>query len=292
MALGALAGLALPPISTSMRVAWARHGGAGDRTAVYSLTYLVQQLALLGGPPLLAGAVALGSPAAGLVVLAALAAAGRAAFAWSLRAGGVSPAPAARPAAGVLRIGAMRLVLAVATLAGAVIGGLDVAAPALASAEGAPAAAGLLIAALSVGGIAGAGVYGGRAWRRGPAERLLVVLAALTLALTPLLARGGGLPLAGVLLALAGVALNPALSTFSLLVDRHVPPGAAGSAFGWLSGGAGAGSILAATLAQHRHDPSAAFLVVVLAAAGALALAAAGRGVLAGRVTARAVVQR
>ena len=78
------------------------------------------------------------------------------------------------------------------------------------------------------------------------------------------------------LLALAGVPLNPALATFSLLIDRYVPAGAAAETFGWLStaiaGGTGAASALAAVVA-HRHDAPAAFAVAAIAGAIATAVA-------------------
>jgi MFS family permease len=287
VALGTLAGLALPPISTNERIVWASLVPERERTAVYSLTYLGQQLALLTGPLLLAVFVSAGSARIALVVVAAAAAAGTLAFAASLHAGAPPPAPLTAPAPAVLRVRGMQLVLVVGALVGAVIGGLDIAAPTLATAHRAPAAAGLLIASLSIGGITGAALYGGRRWAWGPLPRLLAILAMLTLALLPTIAESS-LFVVGALLALAGIALNPALSTFSLLVDRHVPPRTAGLAFGWLStaiaGGTGAASAVAAALAQRHHDASAAFAVAALAAAGALLVAVAARRRLAGVV--------
>jgi hypothetical protein len=77
------------------------------------------------------------------------------------------------------------------------------------------------------------------------------------------------------------VPLNPALATFSLLIDEHVPPGAAAEAFGWLStaiaGGTGAASAIAAA-AAHRHDAEAAFVVAALAAASAVLVTAVALG--------------
>ena len=85
----------------------------------------------------------------------------------------------------------------------------------------------------------------------------MVLLAALTLSLALVTAAPSLVLLSGLLL-VTGLALNPALSTLSLLVDQHVPRRGAGEAFGWLStgiaGGTGAGSVIAATLAQHQHD--------------------------------------
>ena len=234
VALGSLAGLALPPVSTSMRVEWANVVIGDDRTAAYSLVYLTQELAILTGPLILAGIIAAASASLALSAVAAIAAAGSVGFAASIRSPGGHRSPPVTPSGIVLRIRGMQLLLAVALLAGAVIGGLEVAAPTLATASGAPAAAGILIASLSVGGILGATIYGSRRWRARPSRRLLLLLALLTVALVLMIA-AHSLLIVGALLLLAGIPLNPALTTFSLLVDQHVSPGGAGEAFGWLS---------------------------------------------------------
>src|SRR6266700_226130 len=160
--LGVLAGLALPPVSTSMRIEWAEIVSVDERTAAYSLVYLTQELALLAGP---------------LILAAAIAAGGTLGFTASIRA---SSERRSRPAAfggSPLRAPAMRVLLAVALLVGGVIGALPVAVATLAAAHRAPAAAGLLIASLSIGGIIGAAIYGTRRWRATPWRRLLLLLA-------------------------------------------------------------------------------------------------------------------
>jgi len=96
--LGALAGLALPPVSTSMRADWGKLVAAGERTAAYSLVYLVQELSILAGPLLLAGMIAAASASAALITVALVAAVGTLGFAASIRAGGVrQPLPGGRP---------------------------------------------------------------------------------------------------------------------------------------------------------------------------------------------------
>ena len=163
--------------------------------------------------------------------------------------------------------------LLIALLVGGVIGAIEVAVPIFATGHNAPAASGLLIAAVSLGGIAGATVYGSGQWRTPPRRRLVLLLALMTVWLAALVA-ADSLVLAGVLLLLAGAPLNPALATFSVLIDRHVPGGAAAEAFGWLStaiaGGTGAASAIAAAVAQH-HDSEAAFLVAAVAGVAATA---------------------
>ncbi len=288
IALAVLAGVALPPVSTCMRVVWARLAPPQERTAAYSLVYLVQELAILTGPLLLAAVIAAASASAALLVVAAVSGVGALGFAASVAGGGPlgesGGSPRARERFSVIRTRGIQLLLIVVALVGGVIGALDVAIPILATEHDAPAASGLLIAALSVGGIGGAAVYGSRQWRASPLRRLLVLLAMFTLLLIPLLA-ATGLVAVGALLLLAGLALNPSLTTFSLLVDQLVDGARAAEAFGWLStaiaGGTGAGSAIAAAVAAGKHDAQPAFAVAVIAAAAALTSAWAARGVLA-----------
>ena len=287
VAFGLLAGVTLPPVSTSMRVVWAQVVGEDERTAAYSLVYLTQEVAILTGPLILAAMIAVSSPSLALITIAALSGAGSLAFAVSVRRPAdhrpVMPGRGAR----LLREPGIRIVLALAFLVGGVIGGLEVAAPTFATAHHAPAAAGLLIAALSVGGIGGAALYGARRWSAPPSWRIVALLAALTVALA-LITVANSLLAVGALLLVAGVALNPTLTTFSLLVDRHAPGHAAAEAFGWLSTGLAAGtgtaSAIAGVVAQRQHDARAAFIVAAVAGGAATVLAMLARRVLGRRV--------
>ena len=277
---GALTGLTLPPVSAAMRVAWAEVAGSGERTAAYSLVYLVQEVAILAGPLILAGLIAAVSVSLALLVIAAVTAAGSLGFAASEPPAGTrSPRPAMAEQA-LLRIKTMQVLLMIAVLIGAMLGGIQVGATTFATARDAPAAAGLLIAAVSVGGIIGAAVYGSRRWRAAPAARLLLLLGWMTVALVLVSAADSLVVLAGFLI-LVGVALNPALSTLSLRVDQRVPARSAGEAFGWLStgiaAGTGAGSALAAALAQHHEHATPAFVFAAVAALAATVVALAGQ---------------
>jgi predicted MFS family arabinose efflux permease len=276
LTLGVVAGLALPPISTTMRVAWGEAAGDADRTAAYSMVYLIQELSLLVAPLIFAALTAATSAAAGLVVVAALSGTGTIAFAVSARSLRAVHRPH-RPARGsLLRIGRMRLLLAIAGAVGAVIGGIQVGVPTLATAHHKPAAAGLLIAMLSIGGIAGAAAYGARPWAAAAGARLVSLTTAITLCASAMVAVEG-LVVAGVLLLIVGLALNPALTTLSLLVDRLTTEPTAAEAFGWLSTGiavgTGAAAAIAGVLVQHGDGAQPAFAVAAAAAAAAALLA-------------------
>ena len=279
---GAIAGLTLPPVSQSMRKVWGSVVPVSERTAAYSLVYLVQELAVLGGPLLLSAVIALANPSLALIVVAAVAASGAIWFALLAPVGAEPPVPHPRQARSVLRAPGLRVLVGLAALTGGVIGALEVGAPTIASAHHARAASGLLIAAIAVGGIAGAVVYGGRRWTAAPDRRLFVLLAALTGALAATIPVSNLVVLAIVLL-LAGFVLNPALTTISVLVDHHITPSAAAEAFGWLSfgiaGGTGAASALAGALTHPSH-PATAFVVSACIAATATGLCAAAVRVL------------
>jgi predicted MFS family arabinose efflux permease len=143
--------------------------------------------------------------------------------------------------------------------------------PALATDRHAPAAAGVLVAALSVGGIAGAAAYGVRSWKSRPGVRLVALMLALGAVLAPL-ALVESWPVFWLVLFGGGLALNPALTTSSLLVDEFAP-GAQAEAFGWVSTAIGVGGALGSAVAGvtgERLGASAPFL-----AASGLALAGA-----------------
>ncbi|GAA4723133.1 MFS transporter [Phytohabitans rumicis] len=269
VALATLAGLALPPVSVTMRVAWGQLADPAGRTAAYSLVFLVQELAILAGPLAFAVIVAAVSTRTAVAVVAVAAGAGTFALAWTVR--GVRASTAAGPRSNPLRSNGMRLLFAVVVLVGGTIGALEVGLPALASERGAPAASGALVAALSLGGIAGAIGYGVPRWTVRPAARLVALLAAMAGALA-LVAVLGPLAAIGVALFLAGIALNPALTTASLLVDELTT--AQAEAFGWLStaigvGGAAAGA-LAGVVGQRAGAAGALALPALFAIAGAL----------------------
>jgi MFS family permease len=284
LAAAVLAGVTLPPVSTCMRVVWGIAVGGGDRTSAYSLVYLTQELAILAGPLLLSAMISATDASTALVTVAVVACAGTLAFAASLpsRLPRGSTAPPDRGRALLIAPG-MPALIATAVLVGAVIGGVQVGVPTFATAHHAPAASGLLIAALSVGGIVGAALYGGRTWRWPPTLRLLALLAALSVVLA-LAVAAPDLALLGAALALAGLVLNPSLTTISLHVDWHVSPASAAEAFGWLSTGLAAGTGAANAVAgavTHPGDPRPAFMVATMAAVAGVLLVALARGALA-----------
>ncbi|MEV4106539.1 MFS transporter [Nonomuraea sp. NPDC049695] len=282
VALAWVAGAGLPPISVSMRIEWGHRMAGAGRTAAYSLVYLVQDLAMLLGPlafgtliaimPASGGTAVSGAPL-GLGLVAVVAGAGTLGFARALRTG---PDVPSRERGQVFADRRMPVLLAVVLLLGGTIGALQVGVPALAAAREVPAATGPLVAALSLGGIAGAAAYGARSWRSGAGVRIVGLMLVLGVVLAPL-AVVDAWPLFWAVLFGGGLVLNPALTTSSLLVDE-LAPAAQAEAFGWISTAIGVGGALgsgAAGVIVERSGASAPFL-----AASGFAVVGAGLAAL------------
>jgi MFS family permease len=273
-------GLGEPPVSASMRLAWGRMAESEDRTAAYSVVTLTQEVAVLLGPLLLAGVVAVASAAAAVLVVGGLSSAGTLALA------AVMPRQlhpeAAEPRRSALRSRGVRLALAVNLAFALALGCIELAIPALAGERDVPAVSGLLLATMSVGGILGAIAYASRRWGLSASGRLSLLLVLYAIALAPLIATPS-FALMILPLLLAGAAINPIVTTVALLVEDHAGAAAA-EAFGWqstsLAVGSAAGNALSGPLAQH-HGSSAAFAAGAIAAAAAAVLALLARARLA-----------
>ncbi|NJP93756.1 MFS transporter [Nonomuraea sp. FMUSA5-5] len=272
VALAWIAGIGLPPVSVSMRIEWGRRVDGEGRTTAYSLVYLVQELAMLTGPLVFGLLIAVASASLALGLVAAAAGAGTLAFARALQVGPDAHATGRGRAFADRR---MLVLMAVVLLHGGTFGALQVGLPALAAARDLPAATGILVAALSLGGIAGAAAYGARSWASSPQVRLVALMALLGLALAPLVLVEP-LPAFCAVLFAGGLALNPALTTSSLLVDEYAPTAQA-EAFGWVSTGLGVGGAAGSAVAGvvgERFGPGAPFLAAAtFALVGALAAA-------------------
>jgi predicted MFS family arabinose efflux permease len=188
--------------------------------------------------------------------------------------------PASRRSA--LRSAGVRLALTINLLFAVALGCVELAIPALAGERGVPAVSGLMLGAMSVGGILGALAYASRRWDATASARLALLLAVYALAVAPLISTPSFALMVPPLL-LAGAALNPVVTTVALLVEDFAGAAAA-EAFGWqstsLAAGAAAGNGLSGPLAQHQGS-SAAFAAAVAAACVATALALAVRARLA-----------
>lgn len=268
-----VAGLATPPLEPSLRALWADlTRDAEQAESAYRLEAGLQQLIFVLGPVLLAGVVAAAGPPLGLQVSAAIGVAGALAYALTppaRRWRSVPRAHAHRTAA--LRAPGVPPVLVIAVLVGAVIGSVNVAAPAFAEHE--DLSAGWLLAAFAAGGLVGGTWAASRVPRRPVEHGLPLLLAGMGLAFAPALLAPPPLAVAA-LLALGGAFMSPSLGSAFIVTGRRALQGAITETFAWLTTaalvGIAAGSALTGPLAS---DAGGTRGFVVALAAGLLAAA-------------------
>jgi MFS family permease len=279
VALGA--GLAIPPISATMRPLFGPllSREPGLLPTAYALDSVLIELVFVVGPLLTALATALLSPAAALGLSAALVVAGTLTFASSppSRAWRPDRSEAGHGWMGALRSRGLRTVVLATVPLGFCFGAMEVTLPAFSEAEASRAWAGVLLAVWSLGSAAGGLWYGARAegLRLGPTYVRLVAFVPLTflpLAATPSIA------VMPILCLIAGVAIAPVLAAGNQLAGDVAPPGAVTEAYAWpitaLVAGIAAGNAAAGGLVEAA-DWRVAFLVgaVVAMVGGALVVA-------------------
>ena len=274
--LAALTGLTRPPIEAALRALLPLLVPAGQLDAAYALDSTLQELIWIGGPLLLAGLLAAGSPRLPLLACCVASIGGTAIYASSPRlpARRSASATAVRSPLWSSRLGVL---LAAAAGYGVTAGILNLALVAYAAAHGGVAWAGVLVAIWGAGSLAGGIAYGNRDWQIPVEWRALSCLALFGAGLM-LLALAPSLIAQALLMILAGLPLSPWLGSLSASVQRAVPAAATTEAFTWtfavITVGMAAGSAVGGTIIQ-AGSPEVAFL-----AAGALSLAAATLGTL------------
>jgi MFS family permease len=262
VALAALAGAVQPPIAGCIRALWAEVAGDGEALdTAYALDATTQEVIWTLGPLLVGATAALVSPAAGVLLCAAITLGGTMFFATSRLSSGWRADAREHPRGGALASPGLRALLGTVLLAGVVIGAVEVGLPALAAERGARWSAGPLLALFSVGSMAGGLLYSVRSWRLAIAPRYSALLLAMAVAVAPL-AAVHSLALAFLLSAIAGLGLAPMLSAQFALVGALARAGTATEAFTWhraatIAGMAG-GSALGGALTD-AHGASAAF---------------------------------
>ena len=271
------AGATLPQLPAAMRALWTvLTDDPADREAAYALGAVTFEVAVVTAPALVALIVALASPAAAVLVSAALAAFSASTFA-------LTPASRAwrgqRHAAGWLGplvSPGMRTVFAVLAAFGTATGILQVAVPAFTDERGSAATGGVLLAGLSLGSLLGGVVYGARSWPGALPGRLAAVLLGIAGAYA-LLALADAEIVLGALLVLGGLLIAPAVIICSTLLDSVAPAGTATEAFAIMIMGIVAGTAAGNAIGGSVVD-AASYETAVLTAGGAAAVAAAIAG--------------
>ncbi|MGK5629612.1 MFS transporter [Streptomyces sp. URMC 123] len=289
-----IAGVFTPPLEGGLRALWPSVLQREDRVhAAYALDAVAQEIMFTVGPLLVTVSVALWSEATALLVLNALGVLGALSVVVSKPSREWRSAPREAHWLGALRSPGLLALLGAFFFVGTALGAIAVAALAYSDDHGGDMVYGMLMAALSLGALAGGMVYGARQWAGEPERRLRFIVAALAVGYLPLVLTPGIVTMT-VFATVSGVFLAPALACAFVVVDRHAPRGTVTEAFSWLvttfTVGAAVGTAAAGPAVQHGGTaagyavPGAAGLaaLLVLVATGKV-LAAPGRSTVVAR---------
>ena len=283
VALSALYGGTIPPISASMRSLWGALVPENRVESAYAFDTVQLEVVFIIGPLIAAGLATALTPAAGLFLCAGLyvvAATGFATAPVVRSAAGEADAPPTR--AGALSAPGMRTLVALALLAAVSFGAIDIALPAFSEQEGSRAAAGPLLTAWALGSVLGGLWYGSRSWRT-PAEHRLIALSGLLALGSAPIVFAWSIPAMGVLLVLAGLSIAPLGTTEYALVEKVAPRGTSTEAYSWHIVATAVGFSLGATgagLLAEQVDVAWALAGAALASAAGFLIALFRRGTL------------
>jgi hypothetical protein len=231
-----VAGLAIPPISATLRPLWTPLLARDPALlpAAYALDSVLIEFVFVFGPLLTALATALLSPAAALGLSAALTVAGTVAFASSPPSRAWRPDPSGRGHGwlGALRSPGLRTLVLTTVPLGFCFGAMEVTLPAFSEAEASRTWAGVLLAVWSLGSAAGGLIYGARAGALPLAPTYVRLVAVLPLTFLPL-AASPSIAVMPLLCLVAGVAIAPVLAAANQLVGDVAPTGALTEAYTW-----------------------------------------------------------
>jgi predicted MFS family arabinose efflux permease len=283
-AIGGVVGAAVPPLGAYTRAVWgeALRGRGEQLQRTYALDAAGEEATLIVAPLMVAGIVAADSAGAAVLVAAGGLLAGTIASARTSLVTGESARGRAQDAAAPRARLPAPLWLVIASLAGpgAALGTINVAVPALTRSAGAPASAGLLLAALGAGTAVASLVAGRVTWRRPPLVRLRVLQLVLAGTLAAAALSANEPVMVGAVLVVAGMALGALFVTLYMLVDELTPRGAATRTFAWLvtanNGGLAFGAALAGIVIAARDSAAALWFGVAFALVGMAISIAAG----------------
>ncbi|MCC5576707.1 MFS transporter [Microtetraspora sp. AC03309] len=270
-----LAGAATPPLEPCLRALWPHIVAPGRLESAYALDSASQELVFVGGPLIVAGCVAAGSPIGALWVGALLGALGVLVV--------VTAPPTRRwraPARsadwlGPLRSRGLVLLLGSLTGVGVAIGTLNVLVVSYAEQHPVPGGAPTLLALNAGGALIGGLGYGAVRWSSSLPRRTLLLTVGLAGAYALLCLVPSPLYMAGVMI-VTGLFLAPVLTATFVLVGELAPAGTVTEAFAWLvtlmTAGMALGSTAVGTVLERASESWAASCGVVGASVSVLAL--------------------
>jgi len=268
-----IAGALTPPIGPIMRVLWSRLERPDLREAAFAFESITIDILYIVGPMLVAVLIAVAPLDVCLIAAAVLAALGPSLLAVAPGASSARTEARSTHWLGALRSGAVRRMLPISFFVSGSFTATGLGIIAFSSAHHAKAMAGILIAAMSVGSIVG-GLYWGS--RRQPGtlrQQLTALLLALTAGMV-LLIFSGSILLFGILSALVGLALAPAITAMYSLMDVVAPRHEMTESFAWLGTSGNAGGAAAVAVAglfvTRLHHTGGFAVAALLVGAGAV----------------------
>ncbi|WP_254885776.1 MFS transporter [Streptomyces sp. NA02950] len=273
----------VPSLGSMTRARWAalHHDNAAARHTAASFEQVVDEVCFMVGPALAMVLCTTVFPEAGLLTAAALLVTGTLLFAAQRR---TEPPPHPRPAAGeravpLTRTPGLWALLLTFLATGAVFGSMEVATVATVRSLGGAEASSAVLALQAAGSCVAGLAFGALPLRGALPTRFMAGVAAMAVAVLPLLAADSLATLAP-LLFLAGMATAPTMITGMSLVHRLVPAARLNegmtTVYTGLLIGISAGAAAGGWTADHL-GPTSAYTTPASAAALALAAALSGR---------------
>ena len=271
---GFIAGFAIPPTSSVLRSMWTDLLEPRLHQAAYALDSTLIEVVFISGPLLTAAIAAIFSPAGALIVSAIAVVVGNTVFTALPPTKHVEPEEEhERHFLGALASPGVRTLVLISLPTGVALGILEVGIPAFSRAEGAAAAAGVLLAIWSFGSGVGGLLYGTLPRPAGLYRTHLLVAWLLPLTLIPLAAAPSVWVMALLVLP-AGCCIAPLLATRNELVGGVAPPGMRTEAYTWpitaFVGGIAIGAALAGVLVEGPGWRTAFVIAAAFAAGGAV----------------------
>ena len=255
VAIAAVQGASVPPVSASMRSLWSDLVHEERLDAAYAFDSIALELVFIVGPLIAAGLATAWTPLAGMLLCAGLYSCAAVGFAGTPASRAWRPAESVeRTRAGALGSTGIRTLVVAGSIAAISFGVLEVALTAFAEDEGSRGAVGPLVTVWAIGSVVGGLIYGARSWSSPPGRRFLVLTGLLGLGALPL-PFAESLVAMGAFLFLTGLALAPLGATEYALIGTLAPEGTVTEAYSWQIvanvTGSAAGAFLAGILIEH-----------------------------------------
>jgi MFS family permease len=275
IACAAALGVTAPPCGPVSRATWPSLVGTERLPTAFALDGALNETMYVTGPVLVSGLLLVTRPIVVLGVVAAILTAGVLLLVTTPSVRRRNPARSGlrRDYLGPLATHQVRVILAVLVLSAFTFGAVMVGGPASAAGAGKADLAGVLIAAICVGSVVSALIYGSRARRGAPGPQL----ALSHLAVATVLAAAWWAPsllVLGLLLVAAGAVSGPQDTLAQVVLGEAAPERFRAEAYAWMGAAMWAGYALGSGAAGHLIDATGAPGAAFVAAAGVALLAA------------------